>query len=129
MNQVVTEQSLGQLLARLKTEHPDDPGVADLALDDMVNDALNPGSLGAPKIQALKDVPLLTTDFYYIAERRQRQRLFVPGDGRRRHRARGRTGPEPDYACVRNISDPVVPRRGRKRISRSPPPCAPTGRV
>jgi len=63
MNQIVTPGSLGDLFTQLKTKHPSDPGLAELSLDDLLNDALSPDSLGTPSVQALKDVPLLTTDF------------------------------------------------------------------
>ena len=110
LNQVVTEQSLSDLLARLKTEHPEDPGLADVVLDDLLNDALRPNALGAPKIQALKDVPLLTTDFYYIASGDTADAYsFLEMDDAVIAREANRAGAR--FACIRNISDPVVRNR------------------
>ena len=87
--------------------------MADLALDDLVNDALDPGSLGAPKIQALKDVPLLTTDFYYIASGDSANAYsFLEMDDAVIAREANRAGAR--FACVRNISDPIVPTRTQK---------------
>ena len=45
MNQIVTPDSLGDLFTKLKTKHPNDPGLAELNLDDLLNDALSPDSL------------------------------------------------------------------------------------
>lgn len=107
MNQIVTHESLGDLLAQLKAKHPADPEVAKLQLSDLVNDAIRPDSLGAPRVQSLRDVPLLTTDFYYIAAGNSAEAYsFLEMDDAIIAREANRAGVR--FACVRNISDPVI---------------------
>lgn len=110
MSDIVTDKSLGELFAQLKTQHPNDPGLAELQLGDLVNDALRPSSLDKPRIEALKDVPLLTTDFYYIASGDSADAYaFLEMDDAIIAREANKLGVR--YACVRNISDPIVRKR------------------
>lgn len=110
LDQVVTSQSLAELFTQLQVMHPDDPGVGELKQGDLVNDALRPGSLDKPRIEALKDVPLLTTDFYYIASGDSADAYaFLEMDDAIIAREANKAGVR--FACVRNISDPVVPER------------------
>jgi nucleoside phosphorylase len=112
MNEVVTQQSLQRLFDQLKAQHPNDPGLSELTLADLLNDALRPECLGAPAIRPLKDTPLLTTDFYYIAEgRRADAYACLEMDDAIIAQEANRLGVR--FACVRNISDPVVPNRTR----------------
>src|SRR5262249_13780137 len=92
---------------QLRAKHPNDPAVAELQLSDLLNDALRPESLGEPKVQALKDVPLLTTDFYYIASGDSADAYsFLEMDDAIIAREANLAGVR--FACIRNISDPVV---------------------
>ena len=107
MNEVVTHASLADLFAQLQAKHPGDPGVAALTLDDLLNDALRPESLGEPRVEALKAVPLLTTDFYFIAAGDNADAYaFLEMDDAIIAREANRLGTR--FACVRNISDPAV---------------------
>jgi nucleoside phosphorylase len=107
MDRVVTPQALEDLFGQLRTLHPQDAGLAELSLSDLVNDAIRPAALGTPKIQALKDAPLLTTDFYYIATGDSAGAYaFLEMDDAVIAREANRFGAR--FACVRNISDPVV---------------------
>jgi len=113
MNQAVTEQSLQSLFAQLKAKHPDDLGLAELTLADLLNDAILPESLGSPKVSALRDTPLLTTDFYYIAGGDSADAYaFLEMDDAIIGREANRLGVR--FACLRNISDPVVPKLSKK---------------
>ncbi|WP_175919695.1 GTPase [Burkholderia pyrrocinia] len=112
MDQVVTQQSLQSLFDQLKALHPNDPGLSELTLDDLLNDALRPACLNAPAVLPLKDTPLLTTDFYYIAEgRRADAYACLEMDDAIIAQEANRLGVR--FACVRNISDPVVPKHTR----------------
>jgi nucleoside phosphorylase len=110
LNTVVTPQALNDLFSQLKAKHYDDKAVADLKLDDLLNDALRPECLGEPKIAALKDVPLLTTDFYYIAAGDSADAYaFLEMDDAVIAREANNMGAR--FACIRNISDPIVRKR------------------
>ena len=108
MDRVVTPDTLAGLFTALQAKHPDDPALADLTLDDLLNDALQPGSLGSPTIEALPDVPLLSTDFYFIARGDNATAYaFLEMDDAVIARQANRLGRR--FACIRNISDPIVP--------------------
>lgn len=113
MNEVVTLDALNDLFATLKTKHPNDPGLAELTLDDLLNDALRPDHLGTPKVQVLRDTPLLTADFYFVATGNSSDAYaFVEMDDAVIAREANRAGVR--FACVRNISDPVMRERTNK---------------
>jgi hypothetical protein len=110
MNQVVTDDCLSELFNELKTNHPDDPGIGRLSLADLMSDSIRPARLGSPKVYSLKDVPLLTTDFYYIAAGKHANAYsFLEMDDGIIAREANRLGVR--FACIRNISDPIVPDR------------------
>ena len=77
-------------------------------IEDLVNDAIDPSNLGNPKAIDKKNVPVLTTDYYYIA---------TPEDGDKYAALEmddtvvGLVAKEKNtnFVFVRNISDPVVP--------------------
>jgi len=81
--------------------------MSSITVDDLVNKPLNPVNLHQPHTTNCKDIPLLTTDFYYIAH---------PGDGKKycilemdgavRRAVAGTMNV--NFAFVRNVSDPVV---------------------
>ena len=82
-------------------------------LNDLLNEALRPEELTKPKIEVLKDVPLLTTDFYYIAVGDHADAYsFLEMDDAVVGREANKLGVR--FACIRNISDPVVPARTHK---------------
>jgi len=107
MNQIVTRDSLGNLFAELQAKHVDDPSLAGFTLDDLLNDPIRPEKLSTPRVWEMKDVPLLTTDFYYIADGpRADAYSFLEMDDAVIALEAERAGVR--YAFVRNISDPVV---------------------
>jgi hypothetical protein len=79
-----------------------------VSVKDLVNPPLDPANLRHARTIDCKDKPLLTTDFYYIAQ---------PGDAAKYcilemdDAVLGATAGElgANYAFVRNVSDPVVP--------------------
>jgi nucleoside phosphorylase len=107
MNQTVTNEALEELLGELKAKHPGDAAVAALGLADLVNDPIRPEQLGAPRVLTLKNAPLLTTDFYYIAGGDGADPFsFLEMDDAVIAREAERMGAR--YAFIRNISDPIV---------------------
>ena len=108
LDTVVTMPALANLFTQLQAKHPGDPGVAALQLEDLLNKGLDPAALNKPKIQSLKDVPLLTTDFYYIADGNSADAFsFLEMDDAIIGREANAMGVR--FACIRNISDPIVP--------------------
>ncbi|HEX8370750.1 MAG TPA: hypothetical protein VF604_19550 [Pyrinomonadaceae bacterium] len=108
LDSIVTPSALDNLFAQLKAKHADDSSVSGLSLNDLVNDAIDPAHLNAPKILSLKDVPLLTTDFYFIADGDSADAFaFLEMDDA--IIAREANALKVEFACIRNISDPVVP--------------------
>ncbi len=110
VNQTELEHMLGQLYER-------NPGAKEFGLADLVNAPLDPGNLNAPRGLDKKDVPLLTTDYYYIAKGDDSVQYCVlemddaviakvAGD----HKVK--------YCFFRNVSDPRVPdtTKGGKEI-------------
>jgi nucleoside phosphorylase len=75
-------------------------------LDDLLNSALNPSNLAVAAALPLKDVPILTTDTYYIAPGDTTYAALEMDDAVIAYAA-GKQKVE--YAFVRNISDPMVP--------------------
>jgi len=79
-----------------------------LTADDLVNKPLNPINLHHPQTTNCKDIPLLTTDYYYIAQ---------PGDGKKYcilemdDAVLGEVAGSMNvnFVFVRYVSDPVVP--------------------
>jgi hypothetical protein len=108
LSAVANKEALENLFDQLKAKHPGDPAVEALTLDDLLNEGLTPDLLNTPKIQSLKDVPLLTTDFYYIANGDSADAFaFLEMDDAIIAREANAMGVE--FACIRNISDPIVP--------------------
>jgi hypothetical protein len=105
LSDVVTEAALQGLVQRLHTQVPDS---VPFALDDLLDAPLDPANLGAPKALPKPGVPLLTTDYYFIASGDDADKwavlemddaaiAYVAGEEKT------------NYAFVRNISDPIVP--------------------
>jgi nucleoside phosphorylase len=107
MNSIVTQETLEDLFAELKATHAGHPGMDGVTLADLVNSPLHPDKLGAPRVVAMKDVPLLTTDYFYIAGGVESLPYsFLEMDDAVIAREAERAGVR--YAFVRNVSDPAV---------------------
>jgi nucleoside phosphorylase len=105
LDSVVTSSVLDNLFEQLKAKHDNLSG---LSLVDLLNDSINPIYLNAPKITSLKDAPLLTTDFYFIANGNSSDAFaFLEMDDAVIAREANAMGVQ--FACIRNISDPIVP--------------------
>ena len=116
MSDVLTEGVLDEMFAELAKKHEGDPSFAGLCKDDLVNDAIRPDKLGAPRVRPMKDTPLLTTDFYYIARGDDADAYsFLEMDDAVIAREAAKKGAR--YAFVRNVSDPIV----RSRTSKDKP--------
>lgn len=84
------------------------PESASFGVDDLVDPLIQPAQLHAHKIHALKDVPLLSTDYYYIGRGDETaQYSFLEMDDA--VIARSAAEANTKFAFVRNISDPIVP--------------------
>ncbi|HKV93925.1 MAG TPA: GTPase [Candidatus Angelobacter sp.] len=107
MNRIVTRTALEQLFAQLQAKHAGDPNLAGITLADLINDPIEPDKLGTPRVLHMKDVPLLSTDFYYIAGGSESDAYsFLEMDDAVIAREAQSVGVR--YAFVRNVSDPVV---------------------
>ncbi len=108
MNRIVTDQSLEDMFNQLKVKNPDDACLAGMTVEDLTNDCIRPASLGSPRVRSLKDSAVLTTDFYYIAGGDSADTYsFLEMDDAIVGREAVRLGIR--FACLRNISDPIVP--------------------
>ncbi len=105
LRDLLTPDIVNALFAELQIRDPDDP--SPYTLDDLLNDPIRPSELGTPFIHLLKDVPLLTTDFYFIgADDDAVAYSFLEMDDAVIAREAERLGVR--YAFIRNISDPIV---------------------
>lgn len=110
LDTVVNRDELDHLFSAAAKKSPS--GSQGVAVDDMVNSAIDPDQLSAPKGLNKKDIPLLTTDYYYIATGNDaRQYCVLEMDdavvGYIAEQAKV------DFLFVRNISDPIVPANTR----------------
>lgn len=109
MSTMVTYPALDLLVAKL---HEQVPGSDAIALDDLVSAPILPADLHTPTNHALKGTPLLTTDYYFIAEGSDAARYaFLEMDDAVIAKVAGEH--KVKYAFARNISDPVVPSKAR----------------
>ncbi|MCL3779923.1 hypothetical protein EMN47_05910 [Prolixibacteraceae bacterium JC049] len=104
MNQVLTPHELNHLLDRL---HKEKPHSLALTLNDLVNAPLNPQNLKQARILPCKNIPLLTTDYYFIADGNDSSGYCTleMDDTVVGHVAKEN---QVDFTFVRNISDPIV---------------------
>ncbi len=110
MDQIVTDSTLAEIFAALQAKHADDSALDGVAMSDLVNYPVQPSELDAPRVLEMRDVPLLTTDYYYIAGAGGAEaHSFLEMDDA--VIARGAANMGVRYAFIRNISDPVVPVR------------------
>jgi len=107
MNEIATQAALKSLFAQLKAKHADDPNFAGITLADLVTNPIKPDHLGQAHVLHMRDVPLLTTDFYYIGGSDSEAYSFLEMDDAVIAREAQRAGVR--YAFVRNVSNPVAP--------------------
>jgi nucleoside phosphorylase len=104
LSEVVTEAVLNDALTTLHGKYPD---TQPFGYADLVNAPLDPANLGAPRALAMKGTPLLTTDYYYIAEGTDaEQYCFLEMDDAVIAYVAQQAGV--NFAFARNISDPLV---------------------
>jgi nucleoside phosphorylase len=105
MSAAVSYPALQLLVTKM---HAQVPGTDAIGLDDLVNPQVRPGELHTPRNHALRGVPLLTTDFYFIAKGSSADKYaFLEMDDAVIAKIAGDRAVK--YAFVRNISDPIVP--------------------
>ncbi len=112
LSNVATWQQYNELFAQLQQKINNDgqplTDLTGITVDDLVNEPLNPANLQQPQTVNCKDKPLLTTDFYYIAQPGDAEKYCIlEMDDAVLGAAAGAKGVA--YAFVRNVSDPVVP--------------------
>jgi nucleoside phosphorylase len=107
MNRIVTDAALTEMFGELQAKHAGDSALNGISLVDLANEPVQPSALGTPRVLAMKDVPLLTTDYYYIAgEGGADAHSFLEMDDAVIAREAALKGVR--YAFIRNISDPIV---------------------
>ena len=105
LSNVVTYPALQSLVQKM---HEQVPVSAAIGLDDVLNSALLPERLRVAQVQPMRDTPLLTTDYYFIADASDAtQYSFLEMDDAVLAKVAGELGVK--YAFARNISDPIVP--------------------
>lgn len=111
LNTVLTDGELDYLLSAL---HATNPASKHYGLADLVNAAVKPSNLGNPRAIPAKDLPLLTTDFYFIANGDNAKNYCVlEMDDAVIAKIAGDMGVK--YCFVRNVSDPIVPNVTRRK--------------
>ncbi len=110
LSEIVNNDELEYMLCQTINDpkHGDPSWKGEYTVQDMVNAAIDPANLSSPKGLDKKEVPLLTTDYYYIANGSDSSQFSaLEMDDAVIGFAAGKRGV--DYVFVRNISDPVVP--------------------
>lgn len=104
LSSVMTKSELEYLINKL---HEEKKSSAPFGYEDLVNYPLDPSNTDKPKVIEAKDIPLLTTDYYFIAngDDSAEYSALEMDDTVIGHQA-GLMGV--DYCYVRNISDPVI---------------------
>ena len=104
LSKVMDKDELYHLIYQL---HKKTSESKDLWYEDLVNGPLNPDNTGDPKALENKDIPLLTTDYYFIAKGDDtKQYSALEMDDTIIGIAAQQAGV--DFCFVRNISDPIV---------------------
>ena len=107
LSRVATTSALERVLEGAKRgRHKDTEQLSPFTLNDLVNSSLDPRNLGSPQVHNLKDKPLLTTDYYYIAIGNTNYAALEMDDAVIAHVAQQK---KVDFVFIRNISDPLVP--------------------
>jgi nucleoside phosphorylase len=113
MGDAVTEPVLETLFQKVQTA---EPSAGQLKLTDLVNEAIDPSKLGEPDVGATPRVPLLTTDYYFIASGDDSSEYAVlEMDDSVIGVVAQRAGKS--FTFVRNVSDPIVPNVARDGTS------------
>ncbi len=104
LSTVMTKSELEYLIEKL---HEEKKVAAPFGYEDLVNFPLSPSNTDKPKVMEAKGIPLLTTDYYFIAngDDTAQYSALEMDDTVIGHQA-GLMGV--DYCYVRNISDPVI---------------------
>jgi hypothetical protein len=98
----------GELCKNMYNDGKPKASMEGIAVTDLVNKPLNPDNLKQAQTTNCKDKPLLTTDFYYIAQPGDAAKYCIlEMDDAVLGQVAGVMGV--NYAFVRNVSDPVVP--------------------
>jgi nucleoside phosphorylase len=105
LDQIASQAQLDQILNQAKRD-PRDKSLVPYSIVDFLNEALDPQNLKSPKAVAFKDTPLLTTDYYYIADGNTPYAALEMDDAVIARVAGQQNVP---FAFVRNISDTLVP--------------------
>jgi nucleoside phosphorylase len=105
LSEVVTDAALAAMVDAL---HQKSSASSPFGVADLVNAALSPASLGAPRALDMHGTPLLTTDYYYIASGADDAQWAVleMDDAVIAYVAQRASVP---FVFVRNVSDPLVP--------------------
>jgi hypothetical protein len=107
LNKVATQANLASVLEAAKNgTHPGDKDLKPFSLSDLLNSALDPANLGSPKAVTFKGTPLLTTDFYFIAQGNSNYAALEMDDAVIGYAA---AQAHTDFVFVRNVSDTLVP--------------------
>ncbi|HEX3746421.1 MAG TPA: hypothetical protein VHW09_20935 [Bryobacteraceae bacterium] len=107
LNRLATEAALESVLTAAKnSKHEGAKELQPFSLSDLMNAAIDPANLGSPKAVNFQGTPLLTTDFYYIADSDTAYACLEMDDAAVGHTA---AGAGLDFVFVRNISDTLVP--------------------
>lgn len=104
LNSVVTEQEWERILEEAKN-NPRDKSLIPYSLTDLLNPPIQPANLGAPKATAFQNIPLLTTDTYFIADGNAPYAALEMDDAVIAAVAKQSNVP---FCFIRNISDAVV---------------------
>lgn len=107
LSQVATWSDLEKVLDEAKRSK--DQGASSLkpfSLSDLINPPIDPQNLGSPKVINFANKPLLTTDYYYIAESASSYAALEMDDAVIGYAAQQAGA---GYVFVRNISDTLVP--------------------
>lgn len=108
LGNVVTYPALQALIGKL---HEQVPGSSAIQLDDLLNEPLLPERMHTSAVHAMKDVPLLSTDYYFIADATEATKYsFLEMDDAVLAKVSLEMGVK--CAFARNISDPIVPSAG-----------------
>jgi len=102
---VCTWDQLHSMVANMHKEYPD---TVPYILSDLLNELITPGKLDRPNIQLRKNVPLKTTDNYYIALSSTSDDQYAVLEMDDAILAKLCKDKNIDFAFYRNISDPIV---------------------
>ena len=107
LSKLATQANLASVLESAKNgKHRGDQDLRPFSLDDLLNSALDPANLNAPKAVSFRGTPLYTTDFYFITNADTNYAALEMDDAVVGYAAKKASV---DFVFVRNISDTLVP--------------------